>query len=61
MAGMDAQDIKKVVLGEKLDIEQFVAVARYGAKVEFSQAYCQRVNRSRRLVERWTKGGSCTG
>jgi histidine ammonia-lyase len=57
MAGMDAQDIKKVVLGEKLDIEQFVAVARYGAKVEFSQAYCQRVNRSRRLVERWTDEG----
>jgi len=54
---MKARDIKKVILGGNMDIEQFVAVARYGAKVEFSQAYRQRVNRSRHLVEKWTDQG----
>ena len=48
-----AKDIKEVVLGNNIDIEQFVAVARLGAHVEFSDAYEQRVRKSRNLVERW--------
>jgi len=54
---MHAQDIKRVVLGGEMRIEQLVAVARYGAKVEFSKAYCERVNRSRNLVDKWTGEG----
>lgn len=46
-------EIKKIVLGDPITLEDFVAVARFGAKVEFSPAYCERVNRSRTLVEGW--------
>ena len=46
-------EIKKIVLGNPITLEDFVAVARFGAKVEFSPAYCERVNRSRTLVEGW--------
>lgn len=46
-------EIKKIVLGDPITLEDFVAVARFGAKVEFSPAYCERVNRSRTLVESW--------
>ena len=46
-------EIKKIVLGDPIALEDFVAVARFGAKVEFSPAYCERVNRSRTLVEGW--------
>ncbi|MBB6217303.1 histidine ammonia-lyase [Anaerosolibacter carboniphilus] len=49
--------IEKVVLGNKISIEEFVAVARHGAKVEFSDAYAQRVKNSRNLVEKWIKEG----
>lgn len=45
--------IEKIVLGSPITLEDFVAVARFGAKVEFSPAYCERVDRSRTLVERW--------
>jgi histidine ammonia-lyase len=58
MAGrIYAKDIKKVVLGDKITIEELVAVARFGAKVEFSEAYCERVKKSRKLVEKWVKEG----
>jgi histidine ammonia-lyase len=52
-----AKDIKKVVLGNKIGIEEFVAVVRYGAKVEFSDEYCQRVKKSRKLLEQWIQEG----
>ncbi|WP_434777851.1 HAL/PAL/TAL family ammonia-lyase [Neisseria sp. Ec49-e6-T10] len=48
---------KEVVLGQRIDLETFISVARFGAKVTFSQAYCERVNRSRALVEQWVDEG----
>ena len=48
------QQITQVVLGDREpSIEKFVAVARYAAKVSFSEAYQQRVKKSRGLVERF--------
>ena len=48
------QQITQVVLGDREpSIEEFVAVARYSAKVSFSETYKNRVNRSRGLVERF--------
>ena len=48
------QQITQVVLGDREpSIEEFVAVARYAAKVSFSEAYQQRVKKSRGLVERF--------
>ena len=46
---------KTIALGEKMDMNTFVAVARDGAKVEFSEDYCRRVNKSRALVEKWVE------
>jgi histidine ammonia-lyase len=46
-----------VVLGGKVTIEELVAVARLGARVEFSDVYCERVKKSRRLVEKWIVEG----
>ena len=46
-----------IVLGEKMNIADLVAVARFGARVEFSQEYCQRVQKSRSLVEKWIGEG----
>ena len=48
-----ASGINKVILGERIDIAQFMAVCRCGAEVEFSPEYCERVNKARRLVEQW--------
>ena len=48
-----AKAIKKVVLGDKIGIEEFVAVARFNAHLEFSENYEKRVRKSRNLVERW--------
>lgn len=48
-----ASQIKEVCIGrEPLPLEEFIAVARYGAKVRFSKEYIERVVRSRRLVEK---------
>lgn len=49
----NSKNIKKVELGNPIHLEEFVAVARYGAEVTFSEEYCQRVKRSRKLVEKW--------
>lgn len=46
-----------VVLGGRITLEDLVAVARGGARVEFSEEYCVRVNKSRRLVEKWVNEG----
>ncbi len=48
---------KAILLGEPISLESFISVARHGARVEFSDAYCERVNHSRRLVERWVQEG----
>ena len=50
-----AEHIEKVILGDWIGIEELVAVARFGAKVEFSQGYTQRVKKSRALVEKWVQ------
>lgn len=42
-----------IQLGAPITLEDFVAVARFDAKVEFSPDYRTRVERSRALVERW--------
>lgn len=43
-----------VVLGNKINIEDVVNVARYGYEVDFSQDYIERVNRCRKLVEKFS-------
>ncbi|WP_405738153.1 aromatic amino acid lyase [Streptomyces sp. NBC_01525] len=51
---MAAHKITNVTLGEEpITIEQFVAVARHGARVEFDATYVDRVRKSRALVERF--------
>ncbi|AOT73138.1 histidine ammonia-lyase [Geosporobacter ferrireducens] len=47
----------KIILDGHISIEEFVAVARHGAIVEFSDAYIARVKKSRSLVEKWTEEG----
>lgn len=47
--------IKQVKLGGHMTLEQFTAVARYGAEVVFSEEYCTRVKKSRTLVEKWVE------
>lgn len=54
---MKASEIKSVVLGENINLEEMLAVARFGASVEFSESYCSKVNRSRKLVEGWIDEG----
>ncbi|WP_458320009.1 HAL/PAL/TAL family ammonia-lyase [Mycolicibacterium brisbanense] len=49
-----AQDIEVVTLGDRdITIEEFVAVARHRARVEFAPAYVGRVLHSRKLIERF--------
>ncbi|NEB77312.1 aromatic amino acid lyase [Streptomyces sp. SID14478] len=49
-----ADEITAVTLGqEPITVEQFVAVARHGARVEFAATYVDRVRKSRALVERF--------
>lgn len=46
--------IAEVVIGDKnITLEEFVAIARYGAKVLFSERFKERVNKSRGLVEKF--------
>ena len=50
----DARAIMEVTLGEgDPSLSQFVAVARYGAKVHLSQFFSDRVTKSRVIVERF--------
>lgn len=50
----DPKEIKEVYLGsEDFSVEEFIAVARYGAVVNFSEEYCKRVKKSRALVEKF--------
>ncbi|BAU26026.1 histidine ammonia-lyase [Aneurinibacillus soli] len=49
-------ELTHVVLGEgPVTVEEMVAVARYKAKVSFSQQYCDRVAASRSLIERFLR------
>lgn len=43
-----------IVLGPNLTIPQFVDIARKRVPIEFSTSYCERVQKSRQLVEKWT-------
>jgi histidine ammonia-lyase len=54
---MNIKEISSVVLDNRINVEEFVAVARYGAKVEFSEEYKARVVKSRGLVEKWIEEG----
>jgi len=55
----DAQNenANRVELGDMATLETLVAVARAKAEVGFSDTYCQRVNRSRTLAEKWIREG----
>lgn len=57
LAERDNDKTSVIVLDGKMNIADLVAVARYGAKVEFSEEYCQRVKKSRSLVEKWIGEG----
>ncbi|MGB6243433.1 HAL/PAL/TAL family ammonia-lyase [Gordonia sp. (in: high G+C Gram-positive bacteria)] len=49
-----AKNITEVTLGDgQITIDEFVAVARHGARVSFSDAYVDRVRHSRGLIERF--------
>ena len=54
---MKIKQAETILLGRKINLEDFVAVARYHAKVEFSEEYCCRVDTSRHLVEKWVDEG----
>lgn len=45
----------KVIIGKKIELKDLVNVARFGYKVEFSEEYIARVNKSRKLVEKWVE------
>lgn len=45
--------LKSITLGPDITLEDLVSVARHGARVDFSEDYRERVNRSRALVEQW--------
>ena len=48
------KDIKEVVLGDgAISIQEVIAVARYGAIVSFTQTYCDRVDKSRSLIDKF--------
>ena len=53
----DSDSPHSVELGGTATLEALVAVARHKKEVIFSDAYCERVNRSRALVEKWIREG----
>lgn len=51
-----ANEIKNVCIGpDSMPIEEFVAIARYGATVTFSTEYIKRVTRSSKLAEQFLR------
>lgn len=46
---------RTIALGPHMDLYDFMDVVRNHGKVEFSPDYCNRVNRSRSLVEKWVE------
>ncbi|MCC8178823.1 MAG: aromatic amino acid ammonia-lyase [Cloacibacillus sp.] len=55
MATAEPRDIKEVVLDKEIRLEDLIAVARFGAKVSFSENYRERVDRCRALVDRFVR------
>ena len=50
----DPRGANPVVLDDCLiDLDQFMAVVRFGAELTYSPAFCERVQKNRRLVERF--------
>ena len=49
--------MKTVILGGTTTLEDLVQVSRYHAKVEFAPEYCDRVNKCRAHVDRFSKEG----
>lgn len=41
-----------ITLGSPLNLEEFLQIARFGAKIEFSPEYCRRVTKARQLIEK---------
>ncbi|PGY06798.1 histidine ammonia-lyase [Bacillus sp. AFS031507] len=51
---LQPRDIKEVILGDhELSLHEVIAVARYSAKVSFTDTYCNRVKTSRGLIEKF--------
>lgn len=51
---MDPRKITEVKLGVKdTTLDEFIAISRYNIKVTFSNDYCDRVNKSRGLIEKF--------
>ncbi|AGC46324.1 histidine ammonia-lyase [Myxococcus stipitatus DSM 14675] len=51
------QQIRQVILGPRLGLTHFMAVARAGARVDFSEDYRRRVERSRALIDKALREG----
>lgn len=51
------EEMKSVELGGRIRLQDLVSIARYGARVEFSEEYRARVSRARKLVEKWIDEG----
>ncbi|SCZ80207.1 HAL/PAL/TAL family ammonia-lyase [Acidaminobacter hydrogenoformans] len=56
-AMVEGESRRIVELGGTATLEALVAVARHKTEVAFSDAYCERVSRSRALVEKWIREG----
>lgn len=41
-----------ITLGFPLNLEEFLQIVRFGAKIEFSPEYCRRVTKARQLIEK---------
>lgn len=44
--------MRTITLGDRLDLLQFLQIARHGARVEFSEIYRERVRKARILIEK---------
>jgi histidine ammonia-lyase len=53
----DASRIEYVEMGQQLTISDLTAIARYYAKVSFSESYVARVKKARNLVVKWIDEG----
>lgn len=54
----DAQQIERVLLDDcRISLEEFVAVVRFHAQVDFSQEYCRRVTAGREALEQRLSSG----
>lgn len=50
---MNSMHTEAITLGDKISLEEFMAVVRGGVTVEFSEKYVERVRKARALVEQW--------